>query len=67
MIHRLGMYYLAVQLQHDQDADAVRQKARKGRDAQTVSDREELEMLLRVSAAVTTAIGAVALALWMAS
>lgn len=66
MIHRLGMYYLAVQLQHDQDAEAIRRKTRNGRDRQSVSDREELGMLLRASAAVSTAIAAVALGLWMA-
>jgi hypothetical protein len=55
MIHRLGMYYLAVQLQHDQDADAARRK------------REGLDMLVGVSAAVAAAIGAVALVLWAAA
>jgi hypothetical protein len=67
MIHRLGMYYLAVQLQHDQDADAARQKRREGADRPAVADPEDLTMLVRASAAIAAAISAVALVLWAAA
>jgi hypothetical protein len=67
MIHRLGMYYLAVQLQHDQDADAARQKRGEGPDRQAVTGPEDLTMLVRASAAVAAAISAVALVLWAAA
>jgi len=63
MIHRLGMYYLAAKLQHEQDAARVRRRGRR----EPVPHPEELGMLLGAGAALAAMVGAVALVLWTAS
>lgn len=67
MIHRLGMYYLAQQLQQSQDAKAAIRTRRRRSGGPSASDREELGMLVRTGLAVASALGAVALVLWAAS
>jgi len=67
MIHRLGMHYLAVQLQHDQDVEAARQKRGESLDRRAVTEPVEFAMLMRAGAAVAAAIGAVALLFWAAA
>jgi len=64
MIHRLGMYYLALHLQQSQDAKVAIRKGQQRPGRPSVADREELGMLARTAFAVASAVGAVALVLW---
>ncbi len=67
MIHRLGMHYLAHQLQDAQDAKAARQRSRSAPGRYDVADHEEFGMLARIGAALVVAVGALGLILWMAN
>lgn len=67
MIHRLGMYYLAQQLQASQDAKAAHQNDRRSADEHVDFDPEELGMLARTGAVIVAAMGAVGLILWIAN
>lgn len=65
MIHRLGMHYLARQLQDAQDAKAALQRGRRAPGRYTVADHEEFGLLARIGAALVAAVGALGFILWM--
>lgn len=65
MIHRLGMHYLARQLQDAQDAKAALQRGRRAPGRYTVADHEEFGLLARIGAALIAAVGALGFILWM--
>lgn len=67
MIHRLGMYYIARQLQAAQDARTALRPGRRAVHRHAVPDHEELGMLARAGAVLAAAMATAALILWMAS
>lgn len=67
MIHRLGMHYLAQQLQDAQDAQAALRRGRRAPGRYTVADHEEFGLLARIGAALVATMGAFGFILWMAN
>lgn len=65
MIHRLGMYYLARQLQDAQDDKAALQQGRKIPHRHAVADREEFGPLTGAAAVLAVCVSGVALVLWL--
>lgn len=65
MIHRLGMYYLARQLQDAQDEKSAPRPERDARRI-AVADREEFGVLARAAAILTVVTAILAFGLWLA-
>ncbi|HEV7257676.1 MAG TPA: hypothetical protein VGN82_07820 [Bosea sp. (in: a-proteobacteria)] len=63
MVHRLGMYYLAQQLQDAQDAKAAHRCGQKSLNRHRLADHEELGLLAWTGAALVVAMAALGLLL----
>ena len=67
MIHRLGMYYLARQLQDAQDGKAALRQGREILDRDVAADQEKFRPLSGAAAVLAACVSGMALVLWLAN